>query len=92
MNAQIKLSTKGQVVIPKDVRDRFDFSAGDRLDVVERHDGVLLRKASTKRGKSIEEVTANLRSIVCYNGPPVSIEEMDEAIADMWKSGGPKYQ
>lgn len=92
MNAQTTVSSKGQIVIPKDVRDRLKIAAGDQFEVVERPDGVLLRKASTKSGKSFEDVTAKIKSIVRYNGPPVSIEEMNEAILDMWDSGGPKYK
>jgi AbrB family looped-hinge helix DNA binding protein len=91
MNAQTTVSSKGQIVIPKDVRDRLKITAGDQFEVVERPDGVLLRKASAKSGKSFEEVTAKIKSIIRYDGPPVSIEEMNEAVADMWAAGGPKY-
>jgi AbrB family looped-hinge helix DNA binding protein len=92
MSVQATLSGKGQVVIPKDVRDRLRLLPGDRLDVVERPDGVLLRKPLKKSGESFEEITARIRSLISYDGPPVSIEEMDEAIAEMWKSGGPRYE
>jgi AbrB family looped-hinge helix DNA binding protein len=92
MNAQITVSTKGQVVIPKDVRDRFGFDAGERLDVVERPDGVLLRKTAREKGDNFEEITSKIRSILKYNGPRVSVEEMHDAVAEMWASGGPKYR
>lgn len=92
MNAQTTVSSKGQIVIPKDVRDRLNITTGDRLEVVERPDGVLLRKNSPKSGKSFEECVAIIRKTIKYDGPPVSIEEMNEAIADMWKLGGPKYR
>ena len=92
MNAQTTVSSKGQIVIPKDVRDRLKITAGDRFEVVERPDGVLLRKAQAKPVKSFDEVTAKIRSIIRYDGPTVSIEEMNEAISDMWASGGPKYK
>ncbi len=92
MNAQTTVSSKGQIVIPKDVRDRLKITAGDQFEVVERPDGVLLRKATAKSHKSFDEVTAKIKSIVRYDGPPVSIEEMSEAISDMWASGGPKYK
>ncbi len=91
MNASTKLSAKGQVVIPKDVRDRLKLAPGDELDVVERADGVLLRKRRAKSGESFEAITERIRKIVNYQGPPVSLEEMDQAIADMWASGGPRY-
>lgn len=86
------MSEKGQVVIPKDVRDRLRLSAGDRLEVVERPDGVLLRKRKTaKTGESFEEITARIRARVKYDGPPVSIEDMNRSIADMWAKGGPSW-
>ena len=92
MNVQTRVSSKGQIVIPKDVRDRLHIAAGDRLEVVERPDGVLLRKNAAKSGKTFEECVAIIRQAIKYDGPPVSIEEMNESIADMWKSGGPKYK
>jgi AbrB family looped-hinge helix DNA binding protein len=91
MNAHTRLSEKGQVVIPKDVRDRLHLVPGDRLDVIERADGVLLRKAAVKSGESFETITARIRSRVRYDGPPVSIEEMRTAIDDMWAAGGPRW-
>ena len=91
MNARTTLSAKGQVVIPKDVRDRLSLSPGDKLEVIERPDGVLLLKQSIKSGESFEQITARIRSRINYTGPVVSIEEMDQAIADMWASGGPRW-
>ncbi len=89
---QIRVSSKGQVVIPKDVRDRLKIIPGDQFDVVERADGVLLRKTSIKSGKNFEEVSAKIKSIIRYDGPPVSIEEMNETISEMWASDGPRYK
>jgi len=91
MNAQTKMSEKGQVVIPKDVRERLGFLPGDRLDVEERADGVLLRKAPMKSGESFEAITARLRARIHYDGPPVSIEDMSDSIAQMWAAGGPRW-
>ena len=92
MNAQTSVSAKGQVVIPKDVRERLRFLPGDRLDVVERPDGVLLRKPKKKKtGETFEQITARIRARIKYDGPPVSIEDMDRAIAEMWAGGGPRW-
>lgn len=91
MNAQTRLSAKGQVVIPKDVRDRYRFAVGDDLEVIERPDGVLLRKRPVKSGETFEEITARIRARVKYDGPAVSIEDMNQAIKDMWSRGGPNY-
>ena len=93
MNAQTKMSEKGQVVIPKDVRDRLRLAPGDKFEVVERPDGVLLRKASTKSGESFETITARIHAITAKyrRFPPPSIEDMNQAVADMWASGGPRW-
>jgi AbrB family looped-hinge helix DNA binding protein len=86
MNAQTKMSEKGQVVIPKDVRDRLSLKAGDFLDVIERPDGVLLKVSpKSKSDRGFAEITAKIRSHFDYDGPPVSIEDMNAAIADMWR-------
>lgn len=91
MNGRTTLSAKGQVVIPKDVRHRLMLMPGDRLDVVERPDGVLLRKSTRKNSESFEEITARIRARVKYDGAVVSIEEMDQSVADMWATGGPRW-
>jgi AbrB family looped-hinge helix DNA binding protein len=80
MNAHTKLSAKGQVVIPKAVRDRLCWEEGAALEVVERADGVLLRTAGPARERiSIEEFK---RRVPPYKGPPVSLEDMDRAVLE----------
>lgn len=90
MNAQTRMSGKGQVVIPKDVRERLRLSAGDTLEVIERSDGVLLRKsAPTRSGRTAEEIFAHMREIMPpWNGPPVSIEDMNRGVDAMFAALG----
>ncbi|MEA3060986.1 MAG: hypothetical protein QOJ94_767 [Sphingomonadales bacterium] len=84
-----RLSAKGQVVIPKPVRDALGLEAGQALDVTTVAGGVLLRPAAHKSGRSFGEITRRLREIASrYNGPPVSIEEMNETIAEQWSKSG----
>lgn len=92
MGAITTVSAKGQVVIPKDVRERLRLEAGDRLDVIERPDGVLLRRATSKSDESFGEITARIRGRVKYTGPPVPLDDMKEAIGDMWARGGPRWE
>jgi AbrB family looped-hinge helix DNA binding protein len=91
MNAQTIVSAKGQVVIPKQVRERLHLAPGDRLEVVERHDGVLLRKPSERSDESFDAITARIRGRVRHVGPPLEIEDMDAAIGTMWAGGGPSW-
>lgn len=78
MNAQTKLSAKGQVVIPKEVRDRLQWVEGASLEVVETANGVLLRPSGGARERiSIEEFR---RRHPPRPGPRLSLEEMNEAV------------
>lgn len=76
MNGQTRLSAKGQVVIPKDVRDRLKLKPGARFEVVENGGSISLKPLGYRnpfRRTTIEELFA----LPGYNGPPKSIEEMD---------------
>lgn len=42
-----KVSDKGQVVIPKAIRDKFNFSEGSKLIVVGTEDAVILQRLET---------------------------------------------
>ena len=86
MNAKTTLSAKGQVVIPKDIRDALGLKPGQSLAVIQAAGGVLLRPVSTKSGRSFEEITARIREIAPpWKGPPVSIQEMDAAVDRMFR-------
>ena len=61
MNAQTKVSGKGQVVIPKDVRDRLGMVEGTVLDVIESTEGVFLRRPAKRKKLSVDEASALLR-------------------------------
>ncbi|WP_315762226.1 AbrB/MazE/SpoVT family DNA-binding domain-containing protein [Sphingomonas sp. Y38-1Y] len=81
MNAFTTLSAKGQVVIPKDVRDSLDLKPGQKLEVIQTGGGVLLRAATPRSERTFEEITASIRAITAkYRGPPVSIDDMNETI------------
>ena len=70
------VSTKGQVILPKAVRERRKWAAGTRLTVEETPDGVLLKRAPVFKPTRPEDVFGMLH----YSGPPKTIEEMDAAI------------
>jgi AbrB family looped-hinge helix DNA binding protein len=78
MNAQTKMSAKGQVVIPKAVRDRLRWKEGASLEVVETGSGVLLRPSGAARERiTIEEFR---RRHPPRPGPKLTLEQMDEAV------------
>ena len=76
MSAHTKLSAKGQVVIPKDVRERLGLVEGMVLDVIETGDGLILRKPAERRKLSVDEAVRELRQIYRHEGPPVPIERL----------------
>jgi len=70
------LSTKGQVILPKAIRDQRHWSSGTRLLVENTEDGVLLRAAPLFPPTKPEDVFGSLR----YSGKSKTLEEMDAGI------------
>lgn len=68
------VTSKGQVTIPIDVRRRLGIHAGTKVEFLETADGGYEFIAATG---SITEISGMFR----WSGPPVTLEEMDEAIA-----------
>ncbi len=72
-----RLSTKGQIVVPKDIRERHDWKPGDELVVEATNEGVLLKRAPRSPTTRVEDVYGMLHR---PGMKPVSIEEMNAAI------------
>lgn len=69
------LTSKGQITIPKDVRDRLGLEAGDRIDFLVQEDGRVLFQPATLHVRE-------LKGLLYKKGRrPVSVEEMHEAVA-----------
>jgi len=67
------LTSKGQVTIPKDVRDRLRLHPGDRLEFVVEQDGTIrVRRRSVDLMSLVGMFKADRH---------VTVEEMNEAIA-----------
>jgi AbrB family looped-hinge helix DNA binding protein len=77
--AKSRVSTKGQIVLPKAIRDRRKWAPGTELTVEETPDGVLLKTAPHFAPTKIEDVAGMLRD-KSQASRVVSIEEMDEAV------------
>ncbi len=77
-NATTRLSTKGQLILPKAIRQRRQWAAGTELIVEDTPDGVLIKAASYFPPKRVEDVAGSLR----YDGPAISIEDMNRAVLD----------
>ena len=72
-----KLSSKGQVILPKAVRDARNWEAGTQFAVEEVADGVLLRPLRPFAATKFGEVFGCLK----YKGRPKTLGQMEKAIA-----------
>lgn len=70
------VTSKGQITIPKAVRERLGVDAGDRVEFVETENGVFTLVAATR---DVRE----LKGIVPKPAKPVSVEDMNRTIARM---------
>jgi AbrB family looped-hinge helix DNA binding protein len=70
------VSTKGQVILPKAIRQRRHWEPGTRLVVEDTPDGVLLKPATVFAPTRPQDVAGML----AYRGPPKTLDEMDAAI------------
>ncbi len=72
-----KLSSKGQVVLPRAIRAAKAWAPGQALAVVSTAEGVLLTPLKAFKRSRMEDVVGCLR----YKGRAKTIEEMDAAVA-----------
>jgi AbrB family looped-hinge helix DNA binding protein len=77
-----RLSSKGQVIIPKPLRTAHHWTTGQELVAIDVGDGVLLKPKSPFSEKAIEDVASSLK----YSGKTKSLDEMAAAIGKGVKS------
>ena len=70
---QSTLTAKAQTTLPKPVRDALRVGPGDRLRYIVSDDDVRILAV-----RPVER----LFGAITYDGPPVSLDEMDRAIAE----------
>ncbi len=70
------VSTKGQVILPKAIRQRHEWDAGTRLIVEETADGVLLKLAPAFTATRPDEVFG----LLPFKGEPKSLEDMEAGV------------
>ena len=71
-----KLSSKGQVIIPKPLRSAHHWEAGQELVIIDMDDGILLKPKSPFEETDLSEVAGLLQ----YQGKAKSIDDMNAAI------------
>lgn len=79
-----KVSSKGQVIIPKALRDVYHWEAGQELIVVDTGDGILLKSKEPFPETTLDTVAGCLK----HQRTPQSLEDMEDAIrkgvAELW--------
>jgi len=70
--ATITLSSKGQIVIPKEIRDQLHWHAGTQITLLTGASGVTLKAVPKKTGRRFEDLIGMLK----HEGPPLSTEAL----------------
>lgn len=73
-----RLSSKGQVIIPKSFRAAYHWETGQELAVFDVGDGILLKPKKPFLETELDEVAACLQ----YADEPKTLEEMENAIGE----------
>jgi AbrB family looped-hinge helix DNA binding protein len=80
-----RLSSKGQIILPKAVRDLHHWAPGTDFSVEDTGEGVLLRPIRASRPTRLDDLVGSL----AVNGAARTPAEMDEAIdAELQDSRG----
>ena len=79
--SEARLSSKGQITVPRDIRERLKLKLGDRMRFRVADNGQVVVEAAKYH---IGELYGLLRR---KGGKPVSVEAMDEAIRQRFKAG-----
>ena len=74
------LSSKGQVIIPKALRDAHHWQAGTRLEVLDTAEGVLFKPVMARQTTALPQGLEAIRRRLDYKGPTVSLEDMNAAV------------
>ena len=77
MRAIVTVSSKGQVVLPAELRDRLGLSAGAKLEVVDEPDGVHLRVVRSVARTELAELAGMVKAP--SKGRPRRLEDFDAA-------------
>jgi AbrB family looped-hinge helix DNA binding protein len=73
MLVSAKMTSKGQLTIPAELRAHFKLEAGDRVEFQVHNDGTVVMRAINRPFEA-------LIGCVRYDGPPMSIEQIREGI------------
>jgi AbrB family looped-hinge helix DNA binding protein len=67
------ITSKGQITIPKDIRELFDLNTGDKINFIVEDSGEV-------RIVPVIKDVRGLKGIVAHSGKPVTIDEMNATV------------
>jgi AbrB family looped-hinge helix DNA binding protein len=79
-----RLSTKGQLILPKTLREAHGWRPGTEFAVEEVRDGLLLRPVASFKATRFEDVLGCLAAE--YKGKPKTLRDMEKGIAKRLKA------
>ncbi len=71
-----KLSSKGNIAIPKEIIARQRWKTGQKLELIDTEEGILLKAVPAFKSTKLDDVA----SMLWRSGKIVSLKEMEEAI------------
>lgn len=72
----VKLSSKGQFILPKTIRDRHHWESGTEFVIIDRGAELVIRPTRVFPSTLLE--SSDTPSV--YAGKPLSLEDMDQAV------------
>ena len=74
----VKMSPKGQLVVPKDIRESAEFNPSDRFIAVQVEDGVMFKKISFDVEEEYEKLSLKVQER--FEDKEITTEEVEDAI------------
>ena len=88
MSVEIKVSSKGQIVIPKDVRDALHLGVGSTLQLTRIGRQSVLEASDTAPDRPKISYEEFRRRVPRFKGKPATIEDMNAAVDQMFADRG----
>ena len=73
----VRLSSKGQFILPKAIRDRHHWDTGQEFVVIDRGTELVIKPSRVFPATELEPVDAPS----VYRGKPLSLEDMERAVS-----------
>lgn len=71
------LTSRGQITLPKALRDELHLKSGDRISFERNDDGSYVLRPKTISAASLKGILKDF-----YKGPPKTVEDMNRAVAE----------